>query len=343
MSASWLRRLLTLAIALWGLLFALFFGLPLPFLFGPMLACLFAALAGAPLKSFGAVSNAARTVLGVAVGASVTPALVAQLPSMMASLAIVPFYVALIGVVGVPFFRRVCGFDTVTAFYAAMPGGAQDMVLFGREAGADVRALSLIHATRVAVIVTIAPILLSTLYGTSLGQPLGEAAANLPLSELTLMAVAALVGWKGGERLGLFGAAILGPLIVTLALSLLGFIHSRPPREALQTSQFLIGISIGVHYVGVTWRELWRTIGSSALFMLILAVLAGAVAEGVVLLDLAPPVEAFLAFAPGGQAEMTVLAIVSGADLGFVVLHHLARILLVILGAPLILRLFRRT
>lgn len=47
------------------------------------------------------------------------------------------------------------------------------------------------------------------------------------------------------------------------------------------------------------------------------------------------PIEGFLAFAPGGQAEMTVLAIVAGADLGFVVIHHLARLTLVILGAPI--------
>ena len=156
------------------------------------------------------------------------------------------------------------------------------------------------------------------------------------------MATAALVGWKAGARLGLFGASILGPMIVTLAFSLSGLIQERPPREALVSAQFLLGIGIGIHYVGVTWRELPRTIGFSAIFMVILAILVGAVAETVVLLDLAPPVEAFLAFAPGGQAEMTVLAIVAGAELGFVVFHHIARIFLVILGAPLILRFMKR-
>ncbi len=337
-----LRRLLTLLAALSGLALALCTGMPLPFLFGPMLACLAAALMGAPLLGFPVVTNAARSVLGVAIGASVTPALVAQLPSMAASLAIVPLYVALIGLVGVPFFRWACGFDPVTSFFAAMPGGATDMVLFGKDAGGDVRTLSLIHATRIAVIVSVAPLLLSTIYGTSLDRPLGEAATSLPVAQMGFMTLAALVGWKVGERLGLFGAPILGPLIVTLALSLLGVVQARPPREALQAAQFLLGIGIGVHYVGVTWRELSRTVGISAVFMVILAVLAGAVAEGVVLMGLAPPVEAFLAFAPGGQAEMTILAIVAGAELGYVVLHHLARIFLVILGAPLILGLLRK-
>ena len=157
MHRRWLRHLLTFATALAGLAVALAAGVPLPFLFGPMGACLAAALLGAPLLGVGPITQGARTILGVAIGASVTPALIGQLPAMALSLALVPLYVGLIGLVGVPFFRRVCGFDTVTAFFAAMPGGATDMVLFGQDAGADVRTLSLVHATRVAVIVTVAP------------------------------------------------------------------------------------------------------------------------------------------------------------------------------------------
>ncbi len=55
----------------------------------------------------------------------------------------------------------------------------------------------------------------------------------------------------------------------------------------------------------------------------------------------APPIEAFLAFAPGGQAEMAILAIVAGADLAYVVTHHLVRLVVVIIGAPIVARLVR--
>jgi uncharacterized membrane protein AbrB (regulator of aidB expression) len=60
----------------------------------------------------------------------------------------------------------------------------------------------------------------------------------------------------------------------------------------------------------------------------------------IILFDLAPPVDGFLAFVPAGQAEMAVLAIVVGADLGYVVLHHVTRVFLIILGAPVAARLF---
>lgn len=337
-----LQRAVTLALGLLGAAAFWAAGLPLPALFGPMLACLMAALMGVRLRGFGPVSVAARAVVGVAIGAAVTPALVATLPQMAVSVALVPLYIAAIAAIGVPFFRRVCGFDPVTAFYAAMPGGAADMTLFGQEAGANVRQLSLVHVTRQLVIVVLAPLLLVHVYGVSLTAPMGDPARDLPLWELGLMAAVALIGWLGGARIGLFGAAILGPLILAAALSLSGVLTHRPPREALLAAQFLIGIGIGVSYVGVTLRELRDTVAGGAAFVLILAVLAAIVTEFVTLTGLAPPVEGFLAFTPGGQTEMTMLAIVTGADLGFVVAHHLARILIVILGAPLLFRLMRR-
>jgi uncharacterized protein len=334
------RRIATLGLAIGGAVLFKLLHLPLPFLFGPMAACLIAALSGARLQGLGQVSVGARTILGVAVGASITPEVLARIPQMLGTVAMIPLYVALIGLIGVPFFRRM-GFDPVTSWYAAMPGGLQDMVIFGTEAGGDGRALSLIHATRVLVIISLAPIILTGLYGVELTGAIGAPLRTLPWQELGLMVVAALVGWKGGERLGLFGASILGPMIVTAALSLAGLVHSRPPAEAILTAQLFIGTGIGVHYVGVTLAELRRVVISGVAFVLILAALAAAFTEMITLTGLAHPVEAFLAFAPGGQAEMTVLSLIAGADLGFVVLHHLTRIVLVILGAPLAARLMR--
>lgn len=330
-------RVRTLTLALLGAGLFQLLGLPLPFLFGPMTACLLVALAGVQLKGMGTISTAARTILGVAIGASITPEIVGRVPQLLGSVALVPVYVALIGIVGVPFFRRL-GYDPATAWYAAMPGGLPDMVAFGKEAGGDARALALIHATRMLIIVTVAPIILTFLYGASLTGALGEPARNLPPVELALMVAAAVIGWKGGEKLGLFGASILGPMIVTAALSLGGFIHSRPPVEAIVVAQVFIGLGIGVQYVGVTLRELRSFILSGIAFVAILALLAALFTEIVTLSSLAKPVEGFLAFAPGGQAEMTVLALASGADLGFVILHHLTRVVMVIMGAPVAAR-----
>lgn len=333
------RRGLTLALAAGGAGLFHLGGVPLPFLFGPMAACLVAALAGVRLQGMGEFGVAMRTILGVAVGAAITPEVLARAPQMAGSLALMPAYVVAIGLVGVPFFRRL-GFDGPTSWYAAMPGGLADMLVFGEQAGADMRALSLIHATRVAVIVTLAPLILTGFYGADITGAVGAPAADLPVRELALMAVAGLAGWKIAERIGLFGASILGPMILTAALSLGDLIHSRPPAEAILAAQLFIGLSVGVQYVGVTLRELRGFVLSGLAFVAVLAALAAVFTELVVLTGLALPVEGFLAFAPGGQAEMTVLALVAGADLGFVIIHHLTRMVVVILGAPVAARWF---
>ena len=79
----------------------------------------------------------------------------------------------------------------------------------------------------------------------------------------------------------------------------------------------------------MTWKEVTRVVAAG---------FTGLVAA----LGLGDPVPVFLAFAPGGQAEMTVLAIVTGADLGFVITHHLTRIVIVIVGAPVVARIIAR-
>jgi len=332
------QRIVTAALAAAGALVFGLLGLPLPFLLGPLAACLVAALAGAPLRDMGWIGRGMRAVLGVAVGASITPELVDRLPDMAWSVALVPVFVLVIGGLGFPFFHRFLGYDRPTAYFAAMPGGLQDMLVFGREAGGNLRTLSLIHATRVLVIVSLAPLLITGVWGVPLSNAPGEPARDVPLVEMALMALAGGAGWWAAARLGLFGASILGPMIATAALSLSGLIAHRPPAEAVLAAQYFIGIGIGAAYAGVTLAEIRRDVLAGAAFCLLLAAVALVFAEAVALSGLAPTLEAFLAFAPGGQAEMVVLSLVAGADVAFVVTHHLVRLVTVIIGAPILAR-----
>ncbi len=336
-----LRKVATVLLGLVGAVVFWAIGLPLPFLFGPLVFCLVAALARLPISSPKFLGKIMRTVLGVAIGASITPEVVDRLPQMAASLALVPLSVMITALIGVPFFRRVFGFDAVTAWYASMPGGLQEMVTFGEEAGANVRALTLIHATRLLLIVLIAPVVLTQMFGADLDRPIGDPAANLPLHEMVIMAIAAIAGWQIAERIGMFGASILGPMLFAAALSLGGALTHRPPAEAILAAQMFIGIALGAGYVGVTMAEIRRVVAAGLIFVVIVAGIATVFAETVILLGLAPPQDGFLAFAPAGQAEMAVIAIVVGADLGYVVIHHLARVFMVIVGAPIAARLLR--
>ncbi len=329
------RSLMTLAIASVGIFIFTILDLPLPWLLGPLLACLIAAFAKAPMNGLGVIATPLRTILGVAVGAAITPALFHRIDEMALSMALIPLLALSIGLAGVPYFHRVWGFDRATSYYGVMPGGLQDMLVFGEEAGGNVRIMSLIHATRVLIVVVSAPLLLTYAFGVSLSEPPGAPALDTPVHEMLIMLACAIIGWKGGEKIGLFGASILGPLILTAAASLLDIIHHRPPIEAILIAQLSIGVSVGAHYVGITWAEFRRVVLAAALFTFLMMGLAAIPAALAIWLGSADGATVMLAFLPGGQAELTVLAIVSGVDVAYVVVHHIFRMIIVIIGAPL--------
>ncbi|GLQ35183.1 ammonia monooxygenase [Amylibacter marinus] len=334
-----IQRFNTLGIALFGSLGFTLLGLPLPFLLGPMCACLIAALAGGALRGTDQLGIFMRTFLGVAVGASITPDIVSQLPHMAGSLALVPLFLMVIAVIGYPLLRYGFGFDPATSWYSAMPGGLQDMLVFGEEAGGDARALSLIHATRVLILVVCAPFMIQLVWGLDLSVAPGLPIASADPAQIVLMIVIGFVGWKFFERIGLFGASILGPMIVATCLSLTGVLQARPPAEIIQAAQFFIGIAVGVKYVGITRHELRISVVAGLVYSLVLGVVSLGFYAAILALELAPPLEALLAFLPGGQAEMVVIAIIAGADLSYVVTHHILRIVLVVLLAPIVGRL----
>jgi hypothetical protein len=45
-----------------------------------------------------------------------------------------------------------------------------------------------------------------------------------------------------------------------------------------------------------------------------------------------------LAFAPGGLAEMSLIALALGIETAFVATHHVARIAMIVIAAPLVFR-----
>ena len=317
------------------------FNLPLPFLLGPITACLIAALLGVEMKGIKVLNDSMRTILGVAIGASLTTTVVAGMVAYWPTLLLMLAQTALIGVLGLVYFHRLCRYDFVTSYYSAMPGGLPDMVALGEEAGGNVRSISLLHAVRVTLIVVGLPFLLSAIWNVDLSNPPGPPVRNVPIVEILLMAVSALGGWIIAKRLGMFGATILGPMIFAGALALLGFIHSRPPAEAAWVAQFFIGMMVGVKYSGITAAEVRRDIKAGAGFALMIYLITILILVLIWALELAPPMDALMAFTPGGQAELLVLSIIVGADLPFVIAHHVLRLSTVVIMAPTCAKLFK--
>jgi len=319
-----------------GAMLFLGLGLPLPWLFGPLFASLTVAVFGVQLKTWKPLNDGMRTILGVAIGATITPAFFLSVPSLAPTLIMVPILIIAIGICGVFYFKKLLKYDFPTAYYASMPGGLQDMILFGEEAGANVRAVSLIHATRVLIIVITLPLILTRVWNVDLMVAPGAMAHEVGASQIIILALCGLLGWQAAKRVGMFGASILGPLILAGIASMLDIVTMRPPAEAIWAAQYFIAMGIGVKYVGITVDEIRRDILAGLGFSLFLFALTAFAIEISLIFSRSPVIETILALAPGGQAELVVLALIVGADMTFVVAHHLLRIFFVILGAPVL-------
>ncbi len=332
---------MTLLVSVAGAAAFLLAGWPLPLLLGPMVACLVAAVTSVPMQAMGALGQFMRTFLGVAIGTSVTPEILTRLPGLALSLAMVPLYILLVGATGHLFFRAL-GFDRQTSIFASMPGGLQEMLFLGEEAGGNLRAMSLIHATRVLAIFAAAPFAISAIWGVDLTGPPGNPAADLPPMEIALMVLSGFVGWKVAAWARIPGPSLLGPILLSMTLSLTGLISSRPPAEMLLAAQFFIGMAVGVRYAGITLDEVRRYVVAGILFSLITAAISVVFFLAIAAMLSLDSLDVLLSFLPGGQAEMAMIAIIAGNDVTLVISHHILRIIIVILVAQAMLGWVRR-
>lgn len=315
-------------------------GLPLPWFLGSMAAVMVAAFARLPIERAGFIALPLRTLIGFTVGTSFTPALLDRIGGMTASLIVmVPLTYAIVHF-GLWFFQRYAGFDKPTAFFAAVPGGLNDMVLMAGDAGAKERSVTLAHVTRIFVVICTLPFFIQ--YG--LGYEIARGSVSrlrladlAPFDAVTIVAISA-GGYLMARRLKIAGAPVIGPIFLSALAHITGLTQAKMPVEIMNIAQLGLGVLLGCRFQGITMKELTTTVAASAVFSLIIllfsAVVAGLVHEVLGI----PMLSVLLAYAPGGQTELLLIALVLGLDAPYVAVHHLMRLFTVIIGAQIVFR-----
>jgi membrane AbrB-like protein len=327
-------------LALAGGLAFVYLRLPLPWMLGPLAVSLVCSTAGRPLKQPKFLLLPMRALLGVAIGASFTPELWGRAGGVITSLALLLPYMLLVTFAGVLFFERVARFDRPTAFFCSGPGGLADMIIMSADAGASVRHVTLIQAARVLTIVSIVPFWLQYVDK----HPLGVAnIAALHLNELLLVDALAILaiaygGWFIATRAGLIGGSMIGPLVLSMLLHGAGVTTVKVPIEILVIAQLTIGIMIGGHFVGVTLREFVTILSWGITAALVMVLTASAVSLAISKATGIDSTTLLLSYAPGGQNEMSIMALILHLDVAIVALHHLLRVAMVVIGAQFVLK-----
>ncbi|WP_299815553.1 AbrB family transcriptional regulator [uncultured Roseibium sp.] len=343
--------LATLAIASLGGAAAAWIGLPLPWLIGAQISLCAVALMGVRLfgqaPSWPAGSRGLfLPILGLMVGSAFTMEILQTIPDWWPSLlALTVFLVVAHGLV-FAVFLRIGRYDIPTAFFASFPGGFLEAILLGVRAGGDERIIQVQHFLRISLIVFLIPIGFWLYEGQLVGSMSDVAAvagsAKPVWSDYLVLALAGISGTLFARRFRLPAPDISGAVLFGATVNIIGLTHgATPPQMLIAVTQLVVGTSLGVGFVGIAWRDLVQAFGLSVAAFLITMSLA--LGTAIALHDwLGADIESLLlALAPGGLAEMSLIALTLSLSVPFVVLHHLYRITFTVLVIPHAYRFIR--
>ncbi len=165
----------------------------------------------------------------------------------------------------------------------------------------------------------------------------------MPALDWAILAGCGVVGTIVAKRLRIPAAVLIGPMLLSAVLHVVGVTQATPPSLLVAVAQVVMGTGIGCRFAGTAVRDIVRIVGisiGSTVILLVLGVLFGV---GLEQITGVPWFVLVLAYAPGGLAEMSLVALALGRDVAFVATHHIFRIGFIVILAPLAFRLMRRT
>lgn len=284
-------------------------------------------------------------VIGVSIGGAFTPAVAGQALDWWPSLLMLFLFLPVLHLVGFMIYRR-GGLPKVESFFGAAPGGLIETVQMGEEAGGDAGLMTVLQFLRLILTIITVPLIFAALTGGAVGSASGASlpAAKLALTpaEVCFLIIVGAVGVAVGRALRFPAFIMTGPILFSALAHGFGLVHGAPPAWLVGVTQVVVGCGLGARFAGVDHRLLLR-----AMRLACLNATAALVITFVFALLLAPAVDepvaaVFLAYAPGGLAEMSLVALSLNMSVVFVTLHHIQRIILSVFAARIGARLLRQ-
>lgn len=310
---------------------------PLAFMLGALFACIGASLIGSRVRVSMDVRAVFLVLIGVFLGESFTSDSLAGMAAWPASLALAILYVPVAAWCCYLLYTRIARIAPTTALFSSIPGGLAAAVAIAESAGADEREVALSQSLRIAIVVVTAPMIAFGLLGYAPPDLAAEVTPTITAAEAPWLLGCVALGYELLRRLGAPMPFMVGPIIGSAAARLAGFVEGELPFWLVEAALVVTGASIGSRFQGADPFLLARlavwTLAGTAVLLTVSAVF------GLIAATLVPSVDltsALLAFAPGGVAEMCLIALALDSDPGFVAAHHIVRIMAVIIALPLI-------
>jgi membrane AbrB-like protein len=269
-------------------------------------------------------------VIGILLGTIVTPETLKGFTAWPASIALLMVGAIAMMAATMTYLRVVHGWDKLSALMGASPGSMAQVIALSSELGANLRAIAIVHVMRMLLLTVGIPGGLALFGLVAPGMPLARGAAgNTSLAELAIVVVissaAAVLMW----RLRLPGGLLFGSMAASAVLHGTGLVHAALPWWVAAASVIVLGAVVGARFADATPRiifaNLGAALGSFAVSLAVALVFAAIVAYFFPF----PFANVAVAFAPGAQDTMMVLALALHLDPVYVGAHHIARFLVV--------------
>ena len=333
---------LALAIGTAGGFVANWLRMPLAWMLGSCLFTTVAAFLGLRIGMRVRLRQGMIIILGVLLGSGFTPDLVQRLGQWAVSLAVVSVMTVAGATLCYLWLRRFTDWNKPTCYFAAMPGGLNDMTILGGAMGGEERCIALAHALRILTVVMTIPVWYRLVNGaqTSVLQMVHGPTGN-DWKDYAILVACGLVGAALGRALKLPASFMMGPMIISAIAHLAGATNSKPPGELVAAAQVVVGAGIGCRFVGAAIDKLHKEMAASIGAAFIMIGCAVAFAKFSVLLTGLNLDATVLSYAPGGFAEMSLIGLALGIEIAMVATHHLFRLFLILGTSPLVFRFWR--
>jgi membrane AbrB-like protein len=308
-----------------GVAFA-FLGIPAGLVSGSVLAVAIGGLIGRPMKVPVPIARLCFLMIGILLGAIVTPETLRGMATWPLSIVLLGTATISMIVATTSYLRFVHGWDLVSAFLGASPGAMGQVLVLATEFKADLRGIAIVQVLRVLLVTIGLPGGLA-LFGLAAGSVIAvpEPAGGSSTTELLILlavstGMAALMTWMRFP-----GGLMFGAMAGSGFLHGTGLVHAVPPWWLGSAAVIVLGAVAGSRFTNTSFRMvldyLAAGLGSFAVSVSVASIFVAIVTTFLPF----PTADVVIAFAPGSQDQMMLLALALHLDPVYVGAHHLSR------------------
>jgi membrane AbrB-like protein len=236
------------------------------------------------------------------------------------------------------YLRVVHGWDPLSALLGASPGSMAQVMALSAEFKADVRGIAIVHVMRVLLIVLGLPAGLAVFGSTVEPVVSTRGVSDSSLLELVILVTVSTVVALAMLRVRFPGGLLFGAMAGSGFLHGLDLVRVSLPWWAGGAAVLTLGAVAGARFANTSPRMLLSYLGAAFGSFAVAVAVAAAFALIVVAFLPFRIADVIVAFAPGAQDTMMVLALALHLDPVYVGAHHLARFLAVSFSVAIVAR-----